>query len=301
MHYSFSTMLMALLASNILVIIIAICFCSRKILINTGYRLLKLFAVLVLIRLLLPFEFSFTSNVILPEAPSRVVAFLRSEQFLFRDRAFSVWNLFELLWLAGIFINIIILAKRQIIFKNYLRKYGTDKTNDINYKPILDDICRQYQKRNSFRIIELPGANVPFIYGLNNPCIVLPEKLSLPSGQLYYVLCHEAMHCFRHDLLVKGGIRILSIIYWWNPAFLLLWKQMDTLQEMGTDKAITRGNHNATAEYAECLLYIKKKAEENAATGLPGKNAFSFLRPHSRTLTNRLTVLLQESKHRARI
>lgn len=300
-NYSFSTVLMALLTSSLLVVLIALCFCSKKILMNAGYKLLGLFVILVLLRLLFPFEFPFTSNLNLPEAPSKAIALLQTNRFAFRNRELSVWNLLELLWTAGIAVTGIILIKRQIQFKNYIQKNAVDKTEDELYRKILDGICIQYKKPNSFRIIELPGVTVPFIFGIKHPCIVLPPGLSLPPEQLYYVICHEALHFFRHDLLIKGGIRILSVLYWWNPAFLLLWKQVDTLMEMRTDQAITKGSPEKTIEYTDCLLCVKKASQKNTLFAPPRKNTFSLLKPRSHALKDRFAVLLRDTKPGSRI
>ncbi len=65
LYYSFSTVLMTILASNFLIILISLCFQNDKLMVTIGYKLLAVFAIFTLLRLLLPFEFPFSNNIIL--------------------------------------------------------------------------------------------------------------------------------------------------------------------------------------------------------------------------------------------
>lgn len=60
LNFSFSTVLMALLTSSILVGLIAIIFLHNNTLVCAGYKLLGIFVGLAVIRLIVPLEFPFT-------------------------------------------------------------------------------------------------------------------------------------------------------------------------------------------------------------------------------------------------
>ena len=139
--------------------------------------------------------------------------------------------------------------------------------------------------------------NIPIIYGLKNPYIILPDNLSISEEQLYYVLYHEAMHHFHHDFFIKCIIRFFSIVYWWNPAFTILYRQTNTLLEMHIDEIITHKEVYITEKYAECLLYMKKNSINHSS-----QQMFDFLKRESCLLVQsqdkdfkrRLIMLLQD-------
>ncbi len=297
LNFSFSTVLMALLTSSILVGLIAIVFHNDNTLACAGYKLLGVFVGLTVIRIIFPFEFPFTINISFSKMLSKIVAFFQKPQIQILHTTVSLWNLFELIWIIGIVYNIIQYMNEYRRAYNYILKYGHDRTNDVKYKTTLDIICKHHNKKNHFRIMELPGMNIPIIYGLKNPCIILPENLSISEEQLYYVLCHEAMHHFHHDFLVKFIVRLFSILYWWNPAFNILYKQTNTLLEMHIDDIITHNEVDITDTYAECLLYMKKNSIKHSSQPM-----FDFLKKEScylvqsqdKDFKRRLIMLLQD-------
>lgn len=260
LNFSFSTVLMALLASSILVGLIAIVFLRNNTLACAGYKLLGVIVGLVVIRLVFPFELPFTTNVPLPPIMSKIVAFIRKPQIPVLNVALSIWNVFEIIWIIGVIFNAVRYIMQYRRAYDYIIKYGHDQTKDIRYKTILDAICMQHNRNNNFRVVELPSMNIPVIYGLKNPYIILPNDLSVSEEQMYYILYHEAMHYFQHDFLIKSIIRFFSIVYWWNPAFNILYNQANTLLEMHIDEIITHSDEDITDTYAECLLYMKKNS-----------------------------------------
>lgn len=297
LNFSFSTVLMALLTSSILVGLIAIVFLRNNTLVCAGYKLLGVFVGLAVIRLILPLEFPFTANVPLPPFLSKAVALIRKPQIQILNITVSVWNLFEIIWFIGIIFYLVRYMRQYHRAKNYILKYGRDRTTDIRYKTILETICTQHNRRNHFRVMELPNMNIPIIYGLKNPYIILPDNLSIPDERLYYVLYHEAMHHFHHDFLIKCIVRFFSIVYWWNPAFIILYKQTNTLLEMHIDKIITHKEADITSEYAECLLYMKKNSLKHSSQQMSDflkKESCFLVQSQDKDFKRRLTVLLQD-------
>lgn len=296
LHFSFSTVLMALLASCIIATLIAIAFLHENIMTCIGYKFLSLFVGLTLFRLLIPFEFPFTSNILLPNLPSRVISFLRQPRLQFFGVGISLWNLFEIMWVMGIIVNLIYYIRNYRLSKNYIQKYGQEKTDDPRYKEILDSICFKHHKTNLFFIVELPQLDSPALWGLKTPYILLPKGLSIPSDKLHYVLYHEALHCFRRDFVVKGAIHLLSIIYWWNPACIILRKHSHTLLEMYIDGAISQDDPDIVKEYTECLLYIRKATAKNISQtdAHLKENACPLIQPLNSDLKRRTLMLLKK-------
>lgn len=297
LHFTFSTVLMALLTSNILAGLIAVLFLRGKTMARLGYKVLAFFVLLTVVRLLIPYEFPFSTNIYLPNLLSQIVSYFQEYQIHFFNIPLSFWNLFEILWIVGILIHLVLYIHDYRHTKNYIQKYGQDKTDETKYQEILDEICSQRGKRNCFRVIELPNLAFPILFGHREPAIILPDHLSLSTDQLYYVLSHEALHYFHRDFLIKGAVRILSIIYWWNPACLLLYQQTNTLLEMNIDDRITQKSPDVTTRYAECLLYIKKNAilYSSRTPRFIARNGCFFVQSKETDLKRRITMLVQDS------
>ncbi|MBD5469463.1 MAG: M56 family metallopeptidase [Lachnospiraceae bacterium] len=297
LHFTFSTVLMALLTSNILASLIAVLFLHGKTMARLGYKVLAFFVALTVIRLLIPYEFPFSTNIYLPYLLSQIVSYFREPQIQVLSIRLSFWNLFEIIWAIGIIIHLVLYIHDYRHTKNYILKYGQDKTGEPKHQEILDKICSQLGKRNCFRVVELPNLAFPILFGHREPAIILPDHLALSSDQLYYVLSHEALHYFHRDFLIKGAVRILSIIYWWNPACILLYQQTNTLLEMNIDDRITQKSPDITVRYAECLLYIKKNAVlySPRTPRFIKRNGCFFVQSKETDLKRRITMLLQDS------
>lgn len=296
LRFAFSTVLMTLLTSNILVGLIALLFLRGKIMARLGYKVLAFFVLLTVVRLLIPYEFPFSTNINLPYRLSQIVSSFLESRIPFLTISLSFWNLFEILWVIGIIVHFVLYIHAYRYTKNYISKYGRDKTTEPKYREMLDNICSQHNKRNCFHVIELPNLDFPIIFGHREPVIVLPNDLTLSSDYLYYVLSHEAMHYFHRDFLIKGAVRILSILYWWNPACILLCRQTNTLLEIKIDDRITQKVPNVTACYSECLMYIKKNAirHSSPAPCFMKRNGCFFVQPKETDLKRRIAMLLQE-------
>lgn len=303
LHFSFSTVLMAFLASIAAAVLIAIIFSHKTTVVCIGYKILILLVGIVFVRLLLPFELPFTISIFLPQSLSEIVSYIRQPQIPIVGTYISMWNLFEVIWIIGIIVNLFqyILSYQQA--QNYILKYGQDKTASPQYHDVLEQICKQYNKDNLFRIIKLPCLNVPIIWGWKNPCIILPENMDIPPDKLYYVFYHEVMHHLHHSFLIKSVIHLLSGIYWWNPACILLYKYSDTLIEMHVDAKITRSNVGIVEQYAESLLFIKQ-ASISFSVQPPSflkRNMLSFAQSKNSDFKKRIWLLLQETKTWKRI
>lgn len=297
LNFSFSTVLMALLTSSILVGLIAIVFLNDNTLACAGYKLLGIFVGLTVFRLIFPFEFPFTINVPFSSMLSKIVAFVQKPQIQILHTTVSIWNLFEIIWVGGIILNSVRYINQYCRAQDYVLKYGQERTNDTRYRAILDSICVKQNRKNDFRVVELPNMSIPIIFGLKNPYIILPDNLSISEEQLYYALYHEAMHHFHHDFLIKITIRFISIIYWWNPAFIILYKQTNTLLEMHIDKIITQQKIDITDKYAECLIYMKKnyvKCSSQPRSDFLKKESCYLVQSQDKDFKRRLVMLLRD-------
>ena len=120
LNFSFSTVLMALLTSSILVGLIAIIFLHNNTLVCAGYKLLGIFVGLAVIRLIVPLEFPFTMNIRLAPMLSKIIALIRKPQIPILNATVSIWNIFVIIWVAGILFNLVRYIKQYYHAQDYI-------------------------------------------------------------------------------------------------------------------------------------------------------------------------------------
>lgn len=254
MHLTLTTTLMAILTTGLFLTILSVCFLNRNLMVRFGYRLLALFVLFTFLRFLLPVEFPFTQSVSLPFFISNIIALLRRRLFFFLGQPVSVWFLFECIWILGAVIGILYYLFSCLRAEHYITLHGKELTDTAPYQTLVADICAEQNRKNCFRVIELPGLNVPMLFGIFSPKILIPEHVDFSESHAYYILRHEMTHHFHHDLILKGLVRIITLIYWWNPLCILLNRQTNVILEMRVDDSLTHSDAARTVEYMNCLI-----------------------------------------------
>lgn len=93
-HISFSSIIMTVFMSNVLLIILNICFRNDNLLVNIRYKLLAVFCTMTLLRFLFPFELPITQTIALPSSISNLVQTLRYPYTFSQEIRLSIWNIF---------------------------------------------------------------------------------------------------------------------------------------------------------------------------------------------------------------
>ena len=305
-QYSFSTVLMAFLSCAVIIVFVAVCFCNKKLLVTMGYKMFALLLGLTFIRLLFPIQFPFAINVVLPDKLSQIVAQrIRHSLFMIGSLKISPWRIFEFIW---VFISIVLLIKfiaDQMVFRRTIILYGKDITYDERYSKILGEVCGD--RPNRFRIIEIPGFEVPVLNGIFSPCILMPEDLKLSDVDLRYLLSHEVAHHFHRDIITKIGINLLAIVYWWNPASYMLKGQLNAILEMRIDSYVTGNISDEIAGYLNCLIHIAEYTDSCSEKRFKiPKGAIELLNPKRiekifNNLKNRFYMMSEDPKPYAKV
>lgn len=300
MQYSFSTVLMAFLSSNVIIAFTAICFRNKDLLVSFGYKMIALLLGLTFLRFVLPFELPFATNIYFPKPVSRAIAVLRHVFYQSGHIQISLWTFCEGIWATGALVMLVRFLRDHLVFHHWVVWESINVTEDEHYSRLLDEICGG--NPNPFCVFELSGLKVPMLYGIFHPRILIPMGLELQEEELRYLLSHETAHHFHHDILVKLGVNLLAVVYWWNPACHVLKRQLDTVLEMRIDDYVTEDTFESKRGYLRCLVHV---AEEQAEQGTkyikaPGSSIALFNPKHSDTLTHRFNVMSEEPKPYAR-
>lgn len=261
--FSMSTVALAVVVTNLFLVITTLCLTNEKLLVRAGYRMVALLLSFSALRLLLPFEFSFTKTIYLPQTISPALSLIRKRYYIpLITQKLSAWSFFEIIWLLGFLFRVLRYIIRYHKTRQQIVLYGKDLTKAEPYGKMISKICTIQKRKNTFQIIELPYINSPVIFGILHPRILLPENFNLATEDLFFILSHEASHHFHHDLLVKFFAQLLTFVYWWNPFGILLNKQTDVILEMRIDDVLTQADVSKTIDYMKCLITVAEQASD---------------------------------------
>lgn len=281
-HFSFTSMLMTILVSNLLLVVIFLLFRNDDILARIGFRLTAIFCIITLVRLLLPFEFPFTRTLIFPAVISNPLSVLRHRHNVFSDVWLSAWNIIGIIWLIGSVYYLASLFYSHWKIRRLVQPNSKDVTMQEPYASILRELCTERQlKRIHLRTTKF--VNVPIIMGLRNAIILLPADIDTSDQDVMFALRHEIYHYVHHDLWLKFAVNCLVAAYWWNIFTHLLSRQIGVLLEMRVDDSIVSEGNETTIDYLTSMIHymggeLEKDDISSHYTGLAFKKKSSLAR-----------------------
>lgn len=304
-YFDFSTVYTAILTCNILIAIIAVIIRNEKIMINVGYKLITVFLLLTAIRFLLPFEVSYATTIPLPEGISNLIVLVFQPLFYLLGIEILPLHFVLLIWLIGIVIQGFRYYRANRKIHAYIFTYGKNVTKESLYTEILQN--SNITDCNRIQIYEISSLHTPLLYGFRTPYILMPADYGAAGDRgkenvckdLTYILKHEVMHYRHHDLLIKFLVRLLSILYWWNPFCYRLNKQIDLVLEMRIDDTVTSLSDREISEYLHTLLNIAEF--QDTILSHPMGNVISFAHGNDKVLKKRFQMLLHRNHKRNKV
>lgn len=111
----------------------------------------------------------------------------------------------------------------------------------------------EYQDVAKFKVVNHKEYGSPYLIGVRTPCLILP-KADYQDEQIRYIVLHEIMHVRNKDIIWKMAIDLLCTVFWWNPVFKYLKKELFRLIEMRNDMQIAASlSEEEQIQYMECL------------------------------------------------
>ncbi|MBA1435246.1 M56 family metallopeptidase [Bombilactobacillus bombi] len=290
MHLSISSILISVIWCSLLVISLQIIISNKHNYKNFRIDFLIVISIIIILRLLLPFEFSNTYTIssykILPVLYSwgftRIIVF---------GKSITIFKLLEYLWIIGTILMILNLF------------YSIYKINRISksFKKLPSSFLCSDAKSiipNNIELYLCPISVSPFTTGLIHPKICLPN-LSYSNEDQVYVIKHELCHIYSWDMLKKYIIEILVCFYWWLPPIYIFRKQVNTIIEMNVDYKIVKNKPKKVyAEYISSLINMSAavKSKKISNNGFLRSN-FTILEQD--TLKQRILFMLDGHKFKS--
>lgn len=298
LRYSFSTVMMSLLTSSLLICMLTFCLRYRGILYTIGAKLTIAFLLIVMLRLFLPFELPFCRNVNLYGFVSNILSGIQHSYFYVGEVGISLWSLFQCVWICGTVISLGRLFHASRIIRLHVRKYGINVSAREPYCSVFRSLCRK--REASMPILLVPGLDAPRQDRILRPRILLPMGMAFSEEQLRYVFRHELTHARHFNVLTKLLLNLLAALYWWNPLIRPLRKQADVLLEMRVDDHVVAGGGKEEKErYANVLLGIVNQAAELLEKQSSSDNVMSsnsLISKNTTDLEDRLLLMFNRKK-----
>ena len=256
MNFSLSTVLNTLIGSSLFtalaVLLICRCAANRRIKLYTVFSL----CAAAMLRLFLPFEFSFTHSFYIPNLWYGLHSFLNHHYAQIFHIRTDYMHLLPVLWFAGVSIKLL------ISFYSWKKTMRTIKSlpESSNQAALLalSECNAAFPKPVPVRLLTSPDISGPLIVGVRTPAIIIPD-LELAQSEWSFIFRHELSHYYRGHLLFRIFFELLTDLYFWNPLLYLLKKQFYQLLEFSADEeAVSSLSLLHRISYSECLLKIMR-------------------------------------------
>ena len=283
MNLSYTTIITTVFSLSILLAVLLPLLSCRYCLKYISAGCLIAFYMAVLIRALVPVEFSFSRTIpdsgIIPAIQDVMIAPVSAA-----GRTFFFRHILLFIWLAAAFF--LILRKLLLCLQIQTLIRRIPDCEDPSVQKAWKTILEKYPSAEHIRVVRTKLKISPQAMGIRHPVILLPDDpFTRPEYEM--ILEHETLHCLRHDILLKTVVDCLCTFYWWNPLFYFLRKQVFDLIEIRNDSRMTRSlSDDEKAVYMQCLTNTVKKIQDP-----PIPLALPLSRPDQRVLHRRMYMI----------
>lgn len=259
----------------------------KKDILYSGMKLVFAGIALILIRMLVPFNFPFTQTIIsykiLP--PINKVLF----NYIGNTRIDLATILF-VIWVAVMLIKIMQLIWGQRQYRSCLLPFAI---KDWSKYPQLKRVLSKCNA-SFWMVCIVPTRVSPAVVGIWKPILVLPDY-QFSESELYFICLHESEHCRNYDLWLKLFLDLVICTQWFNPLVYFMRNELTLAFELSNDRVVLNTmNERQKTEYAECV--IKMVRYQDSKMSASGATLAFAHRNHSSVKTRVHYILSREKK-----
>ena len=259
MAVSLGPFMTCFLAVLFLTVYIYIVIYVKKDILYSGMKLVFAGIALILIRMMIPFNFPFTQTIVSYKILPPVNKFLFD---YIGDTKIDMATILFIIWIAVTLIKIGYFGWEQQKYRACLLPFAVKNWDDY---PQLKNVLGRC-KISFWRVCIVPMNISPAVVGIRKPILVLPEY-PFSENELYYVCLHEAEHCRNHDLWLRLLLDIVICTQWFNPLVYFMQRELTLAFELSNDRVILDTmTERQKMEYAECVMKMVRhqKPKEKA-------------------------------------
>ena len=177
-----------------------------------------------------------------------------------RETPSCLWTILFWIWIAGIFIMLILTLKSAIRLRR-IKKSALPLQNR-KVQSLYAGCLKEMGITRNIPVYSTAFLASPVITGVINPRIYLPIHLisDYDPDSIRHMLLHELQHYRHRDNLFNDLFLLAGILYWFNPLVLLAQKAMRRDREIACDSAVLNMlDSDACRDYGYTLIRFAEK------------------------------------------
>lgn len=239
---------------------------------------------IILIRMTIPLNFSFTYTIFSYQLLPRIIEFSTIPVF---NSGMRVADFIFMTWLIIALILLIKLFAQYVQMHYYLSKFYIE--DNAKYHHLFELLHNHYKKTIQIAIIPEPIS--PAITGFLKPILILPNIDFFSDKELEYICLHEIAHYKKHHLWFGLLMEIVCQIHWWNPFVQHLKKEFALFLELSNDFFLIQSAQKFDiTNYADLIVKTAKKIQLSKHIE-PSRLTNFAINNHS-ILTTRINLIL---------
>ena len=245
---------MAILWCDIFAIVIYVLLKRKSFIETLSVWPLVVLILMSLLRLLGIVEFPFVRILRSEKLLTAVVRFFEKQPFqnISGNIQIRVIDLFYLIWAVGSVVLFCVFLAKELRFRKEMKKNARMPEGN------LVALCKKVTggKPIGPRILVTPATKIPMIAGMFRPVVYLPTE-EYSEQEITYILQHEWTHYKQKDVWIKLLVKLLCIVYWWNPVLYLLRYSIDFVLEVKSDLQVTGTlTESEKLDYLDTILHV---------------------------------------------
>lgn len=222
-----------------------------------GTRWVKVLFGCILVRIFLPMEFPYTYSFRFTEIFTTVRTILTRPLIQGND-TLKFYHILLAVWIAGIGLEV--WRNGKFYRKTREAVFLFEREPEEGLLSEAKKLWTEYPELRKTRIKICAFVDSPLLIGVRHFVILLPEE-RYTAEELRYILGHEALHMRGRDTLWKMLIDLVCIVWWWNPLFYWLRRELFRVIEINNDLRMTnRMTVEERADYMECLCKVARNS-----------------------------------------
>lgn len=216
---------------------------------GNGVYLFLALVVLILLRMIVPVELP-------PMEGLKVVSIYHPIMFLIHEELFGDVSAADILIWTWLIVAVFLVARFIITYIRFISGLRKSAFSDQKLEYYWSDVIGDKNK-DGISIMRNRNIDTPISVGIIHKMIMIPDHIG--SDDIDLIIRHEFEHIKSGDLLIKFCINILCCVFWFNPLFYWLRKDIGQTLEIRCDRKVTSDMDDLEkARYLEMLLAVFK-------------------------------------------
>lgn len=288
------SIVMAVLWSNVFIVLLYLCCRSTGFIKRFGVPSVGMIAACCILRCALPIEFA--NAIVIPSYSvyAGIVDWLKIPLFL----GHSTGTVLITIWALGI---VFFGSYITVQYRRTAKQLNMASTAYQSLPPFLEQLLLKRSIKQGRLVFQRCSAiQIPMIMGFLTHTVYIPES-NYTEAELTHIVLHELVHYQRKDVWKKLIAGLYCIIFWWNPFTPLLKNNLTQALELTCDRQVTKDlSVKEIVTYAETLLSTMKLGfAEKQMTPYASAQLSSAKGAHQ--IRQRFALLLQPQTHPSRM